>query len=134
MCLERYGIRQFSSRRLRCFFLWCLPSAFKHGVLGHHLCRLPSEKFSICHAHVQKTPGDSTPFLKRSLSLSLTAFSETFIKETGKEGGRNVDKVLSSISYQELQPTGSQMPGMARRKGFSFTLCLLAILSLSAAL
>lgn len=59
--------------------------------------------------------------LKWNVSLSLTAFSLTFIKETERRG-KNADKVLSSISYQELQPSRSQMPQMAKIKGFSFTI------------
>lgn len=54
VCLKRNKIRRFSSKRPRYFFVLCLPSAFTHEILGYHLCRLPLEAFSICHAHMQK--------------------------------------------------------------------------------
>lgn len=101
MCLERHRIRQFSRRRPRYFFLLCLPSAFTQGVLGCHLCRLPLEAFSICHAHMQKNPWRFHPHPWNGTSLCLLQLSARLIKETERKG-KNADKVLSRVSYQEL--------------------------------
>lgn len=90
MCSKRYGIRQFLSRRLRCFFSFVFAKCIYTWSSWLPLVQTSlGNIFHLSCSHAKKknpTLEIPPPSLKWSFSLSLTAFSKTFIKETGRGG------------------------------------------------
>lgn len=121
MCLERYGTRQLSSRRPRCFFS-CICQVHLHmEFLAATYADFPRKHFPSVMLTCKKKLEIPPPSLKWNLSLFLTASRKTFIKEIVKRGKKRQTRCFLTFhtkSCSQQDHKGLECQG----EEFSFTL------------